>query len=338
MINTQSKKKLFATITITLLIASALLSIAPLAQAAPTGTATPNNGPVGTVTTIAGTGASPGGFVELFWLTLAGAKLNETWADGTGNFSCKVTIPAGTVGAKSIIARDDSTGTTGGVTFTIAPEITVTPLSGIPGDVITVTGTGFAATSAITLDLNSTDVTPAPAPVTSALGSFTGTFTIPALYAYGNNTVTATDAGSNTDDIDFVVGATLTLNPVKGASGAVVAVSGRGFDVGPNPVVITVGGIVAKQVTPITTTATGTFAGEIIIPTLTVGAGIVVNASDSTEIAYALFEVDATTVVTVDPVSGAPSSTATVSGTGFTQIAGTAVTVIRYIDSWNIHH
>ncbi|GAH70889.1 unnamed protein product, partial [marine sediment metagenome] len=111
----------------------------------------PLAGPVGTVVTVSGGVATPGLMVEIYWdETLVPAKfLNDTRALGDGTYSCEITIPAATAGDHYIIAYDVNSQTAIGEKFTVEPEIVLSPTSGLPPDSITVTGTGFTATSDI---------------------------------------------------------------------------------------------------------------------------------------------------------------------------------------------
>jgi hypothetical protein len=81
---------------------------------------------------------------------------------------------------------------------TSSPIIVLSPVSGPSGTTVTVTGTGYAAASRITLKYDVATVTTVPAIVTTnSIGSFTATFVVP-VSSPGLHTVTATDASSNT--------------------------------------------------------------------------------------------------------------------------------------------
>ncbi|MGB9841267.1 MAG: beta strand repeat-containing protein [Candidatus Bathyarchaeales archaeon] len=330
----QKSKKTLSLLITALLSLSMIIATVPLVSAAFSASATPNNGPVGTVTTISGIDASPGGPVEFYWETLAGPLLNSTYAAGDGTFSAKVTIPETTAGVHYVIVRDVSTGSTLGVSFTVTPKITLSPLRGIPGDTVTVTGTGFSGTPIlrnVTITfLNGTYSTVVAAVNASSLGSFSVNFTVPTV-AYGVYTVNATDQASppNSAAMNFTVGAAITISPAAGATGAVVSVTGRGFSKTANiPVTITVGGVTASQVSPIKTNADGTFSGQIIIPKLAAGVQTV-NASDGTYFATETYTVQTGKVstITLTPTSGQQGFTVNIVGHYFTAIAGTTITV-----------
>jgi hypothetical protein len=149
--------KTMTTILITLLTLPILLAVIPRASASILVTScTPNYGPVGTTVTIVGTGASAGGAIYVYWDNLGGAVLNSTaYANGAGAYSVMATIPTAVGGVHSLIVKDVSTGGTIGTYFTITSTLTLTPTSGIPTDSITVDGAGFAASSNVSIFINS---------------------------------------------------------------------------------------------------------------------------------------------------------------------------------------
>ena len=325
----QHKKKAYTIAIITILTLSIVLAAIPMVSAAISApTLTPSSGYVGDSVRVNGTGASLGGLVEVFWETTASEnKLNETYATGAGIYECNITIPEDVQGLHYIIVKDVIS--TASNTFTVNPEIELTPTSGIPDDSVDVSGTGFAANGNITLMfMNATpiDVTPTPQPEANSLGSFSATFEVPTV-DYGTYPVNATDDVPNTALANFIVGATITLTPVEGPTGKVVTIAGRGFNTtAGTPINITVGGVTAPLVAPINTTATGTFEGEFIVPTLAVGI-YNVNATDGTSTATVSFKVTGTTWIGLTPTSGQPTWSVTIEGVNFTAIADTEVTV-----------
>ncbi len=327
----QVNKKVFATaITALLLLSILAVAVPAYAIGAPILSATSVN--VGTKVTVSGVAgdASAGGLVQVFWENQGGPLLNSTYALGTGAYELIVVIPDAVQGLHSIIVKDVSTGTTAGATVTINPKITRDPTSGIPGDSVTVTGSGFAAVKNITITFSNAtytkDVTAALMNST-ATGNFSAAIIVPVV-AYGDYTITATDANSNTANVAFTVGASVSITPKSGPTGSVVAITGRGFvHVAATNITITVGGITAKQVAQIQTAADGTFTGSFIIPTLPVGTATV-SVTDGTFTAATSFKVTGTTAIQVVPTSGQPGAAINILGYNFTAIAGTSVTVL----------
>lgn len=341
----QINKKL-STIAITALLLLSILAVVAPAYAAVAAVApAPATGIVGSKTLIAVTGASPGGQLMVYWQNLAGIVLSNstTYADGAGACNIVVTIPdaaaTGTGTPYSIIVKDVSTGSTVGATggFTVTPSISPLPTRGIPGDSVTVTGTGFGASKNINVTFNGVDVTPLALQVSSATGNVSVVFTVPTII-YGPYNVVASDNAtvSNVSPaVVFTVGAAVTISPTSGPAGTIVTATGRGFtNTAGLTVTITIGVATAKNVTLIKTLADGTFSGQFVVPsslavqstryTVTASDGTI---SGSTSGATGGFRVTGTTEITLTPTSGQPGATITVVGVNFTAVAGTAVTL-----------
>jgi hypothetical protein len=140
--------KTMTTILITLLTLPILLAVIPRASAITVASCVPGSGPVGTTVTITGGAASPGGSINVYWDNLGGAVINSTaYANGAGAYSVMATIPTAGGGLHFMIVKDVSTGGTIGTAFTITPTLALNPTSGIVGDTVSVTGTGYAASS-----------------------------------------------------------------------------------------------------------------------------------------------------------------------------------------------
>jgi len=340
----QINKKL-STIAITALLLLSILAAAAPAYAAVTAAApAPATGIVGSKTLIAVTGASPGGQLMVYWQNLAGIVLSNstTYADGAGVCDIVVTIPdaaaTGTGTPYSIIVKDVSTGNTAGATggFTVTPSISLSPTRGIPGDSVTVTGTGFGASKNINVTFNAVDVTPIALQVSNATGNVILAFTVPTI-AYGPYNVVASDNAtvSNVSPaVVFTVGAAVTILPTSGPSGTIVTATGRGFTLTAGlTVTITIGGVPAVNITLIKTLADGTFSGQFVVPsslavqttryTVTASDGTISGSTSGT----GSFKVTGTTGITLTPTSGQPGTTITVVGVNFTAIAGTVVTL-----------
>ena len=231
---TKPNKKLLSTLMITLLAMSICTAVIPIARAAIGGiTLDPLFGPVGTEDVeVAGTGATPWGLIKIYWNTPAMANLlTETYADNAGGFTCVITIPEDYAEEHWVIAKDTETGEAAGLEFTITAEIVLALDYGVIGDTITVSGTGFAADSIITLTSDPAfTITTVPSTVTtSTLGSFTCEFDIPTGITDDTYTITATDEDSNADTANLVVVKYITLTPDRGLIGSTVTVAGRGF-------------------------------------------------------------------------------------------------------------
>ena len=324
----KSKSKTLAVLIATMFI----LSIASLqtTNAAITGVSiNPTSGPVGTVVTVSGSGAAPGQTVNVYWDGITSwdgtmGLLNSTTADYLGNFECEITVPEAYAGDHSVIAAV-SVDNYDLAIFTVEPEITLSPTSGLPEDTVTVEGTGFGAEENITLTFDGTDITPEDVVTTSDLGSFSTTFEVPDL-AYGDYTVTATDTAANVATATFTIGAAITLSPTEGPAGALITINGRGFTNIDANVTVTIDGTSAPLVENIPVADDGTISGQFIVPSLAVG-DYVVTVTDTEQTATADFSVTGETEIEVSPTYGPAGSTINVWGYNFTNIAGTEVTL-----------
>jgi hypothetical protein len=109
------------------------------------------------------------------------------------------------------------------------PSFSITPDSGSIGDVVTVSGTGFAKYSQITIEAFKFETT------TDKLGGFDDKVTIPSDLGLtaGTYDITAKDASGNEANARFTILPSITLTPALGASGSVVTVTGNGFSSDP---------------------------------------------------------------------------------------------------------
>ncbi len=94
-------------------------------------------------------------------------------------------------------------------------SINLGAVSGPAGSSVSVSGSNFAATSAITVKFDGTTMVTVPTPVTSsAAGAISGvTFTVPSGAAPGSHTVTVTDASSNTATLTYTVTSAALATP-----------------------------------------------------------------------------------------------------------------------------
>ncbi len=150
-----------------------------------------------------------------------------------GGFSNLVfTIPSSSRGDHIIKVQAGSSSAT--ATFAVGQKVTVSPETGPPGTVVTVSGTGFTPYQVISVRLNSVPVVTTPS-LLSALydGSFSGSFTVSG--AAGTYLVAVSD-GIITSSRSFTTVITGSMDPIQGNVGTDVTVSGTGFV--PNSLVI----------------------------------------------------------------------------------------------------
>jgi hypothetical protein len=356
----KSKNKLFAALTIMLLLAStALISI-------PTTTAitspidfTPSSGTgyVGDVITVSGEVENTGSTVVLYWNVITPAtKLNSTQLEGSSKlFNVDVTIPPSPKGTYAIIAVEELASGSGSMAgsvakdFNVEPSITLSKYRGLAGDVITINGYGFTNVATnnqnritATFDTTENIITATNNVRTDATGSFETTFTVPSLDD-GTYDVTAKDGASNTDTKQFTIGPVLTLTPAFGPTGIFVEVEGRGFtNSSTATVTITFDGEeVVKDLALTESKSKGYFNTGFYVPqtTTTVPKNVDVIATDSANTGNPVTETFVLTGlpgVTVTPVVAARSAQVKITGENFTRIANNIVNLYLVAEGTNV--
>jgi uncharacterized protein YgiM (DUF1202 family) len=169
---------------------------------------------------------------------------------------------------------------------TFTPVIAIAPATGPAGTVITVLGTGYppSVNVSIRLAITSTDFITAPygTVLTSASGTFSGSFTMPSQWPDGS-TITQTNLAvvarvDNTTYVDSenftyqpsVSIPTITVNPNAGAANTDVSVSGSNFPANTTVEVrlaSPTGGFTSSPYTTATTNASGAFSTTLTVPT-----------------------------------------------------------------------
>jgi hypothetical protein len=284
-------------------------------------TISPTSGNVGTTVTVSGTGFAGSKSITATFNGVPVTLSGTTSTGSTGSFSgTTFTVPASTTGAKTVVITDASSNQ-GSATFTVNPAITLSPTSGNVGSSVTVTGSGFAASSTVTINYDGVVQTTSPATVTtSSSGAFSASFSVPASVV-GAHTVSASD-GSSSSSATFTVTQSITLAPTSGSVGSSVTVTGSGF-AGSKTVTIKFGSTTMTTVpSTVTTDAYGSFSASFTVPAATAGGKTVTATDAGSNSASATFTV--TPAITLSPTSGNVGTTVTVSGTGFT--ASSAIT------------
>jgi len=286
------------------------------------------------------TGATPGGEVKVYWDAVKdwdGVKgyLNSTYAEADGSFQVEITIPEAVQGLHYIYVYDVMTSNLIGggafATINVEPKIVISPTVGLPGDTITVEGTGFGEEEVISIswrndtDTDVLDTTPAEVK-TSALGSFEATFEIPELED-GNYTITAKGATTGKSaEATLTVGTYILLTPERGLAGSIVSIVGRGF--APDSTVDVYfgsarypGEFQVKVLSKVPTDAEGSFSAEFKVPSITVSepTEYYVTAIDEEEnSAEAIFTVTPPASIILEKYSGYPGEEIGISGQYFT--------------------
>src|ERR1700730_17216800 len=159
-------------------------------------TVKPGVAPVGKTITVSGTGFGASLKVTV---TLGTTTVASATSDSTGHFSTTSVVPQ-IPGGKYVLSATEGT-TTKHKSFTVHAHVMLKPIRGHAGSTDMITGTGFAASSAIKVTFNSVQVTTG---TTDSTGAFSLSFTVP-NDAKGVYTVTATDAGTGSASHTFKI-------------------------------------------------------------------------------------------------------------------------------------
>jgi len=243
----------------------------------------PSSGPVGSIVTVNGTGYAANSAIAIKY-DGAIQSIPPTNSNGTGSFSVKFTVPKSTFGTHQVNATDSSAHSAA-ATFNVTPKIILAPSSGPVGSMVTISGTGFAANSAITVLYGGVTQT-IPTTNTNATGSFSVKFTVP-ISTFGLHPVRSSDAAAHAATVNFRVIPKITLTPSSGLAGTIVTVNGTGYAAN-SAMTIKFDGVV--QTIPATTTSTlGSFSTTFTVPVSPVGLHTVAAADASAHTANAKF-------------------------------------------------
>ncbi|MHA2377457.1 MAG: hypothetical protein ACXAB9_14975, partial [Candidatus Thorarchaeota archaeon] len=291
------------------------------------------SGPLGEVTS--------GSAVNIYWDIASGPDawlLNTTTGNPDGTYDVNIDIPDTTTGNHYVWVKDVATSATNGdLLIVVSPEVDTDISSGLPGDEVKVTGTGYGDEAPVNVTFyNSTgiifkmNVVPFTDDIeTNEWGTFVATFDIPDTVAYGDYWI---DGHDNTSlaTIDFTVGASIVLTPDEGPTGTVVTVEGRGWTP-TETVTFTLDGSPAGVVDgdTITVAGDGEFTADVVIPYVgpvndypleatETGVAPVGPASEE-------FEVTGIPEISVDPTYGSPGAVISITGANFSQVEETEV-------------
>src|SRR5574341_2419497 len=169
----------------------------------------PTSGAAGIALTVTGSGFSPNSVVTVKFdstaLVTSPATITTT---SSGTFSGTVTIPTGIVSGSHTLSATDNSGRSASAIFNITTSgtITLSSNSGISGNSITISGSGYSPRSTISMRFDSnTIVTSPPTVITTESGSFSAAISIPGNAAIGTHTIAATDSSGRTGSSVFSV-------------------------------------------------------------------------------------------------------------------------------------
>jgi hypothetical protein len=203
----------------------------------------------------------------------------------------------------------------------LSASITLNPITGPPGTLLTVNGKNFGSRTTVTITFDG--IGTVATTTASGAGSFSTTFTVPLSTAVGSQTVTATDPTHIASASFGVAQPALSLSPSSGPINTLVTLFGTGY--APNTVYSYCFQSAASSFCPATTTTTFTTTSGGAIPagvTISVPAtgNAFLDVSQGTKgsnfIISASFAVT-TAILILNPSSGPVNTLVTVSGSAF---------------------
>ncbi len=257
---------------------------------------------------------SGNGFLANTTITISfdSVGITSTSSDSSGTFSnVDLTIPETRAGWHTISARD-YLGSSPGVVFIVAPQITLSTSTASVGSTITCSGNGFAASSNISFSLDSTAISGVA--TTNVNGKFSNTtLTIPAISG-GAHTFQARDTSGNSATANMTIRSVITINPNNGPAGTTVTVTGSGFLANGSINITYDGASVTISPSSVTADSKGSFTTSFKAPSGPSGVHTII-ASDASYTASTQFT--SVIVATVTPTNGVVGTTITASGAGF---------------------
>jgi len=170
-----------------------LIAANAFVETASTLTVNPTSAPKGTALTFQGTGWVAGS-TGTVTINFAGTMVT-TVPDGSGNIAAGMTVPTAAVVGANTVTASDGYANSATTTFTVpGAALSVVPAMGAAGSTVTITGTGFAPYTAVTIKIGTYQYLQQP--LTDVQGAFTGSITIPGL-APGAQSVSAADGVNN---------------------------------------------------------------------------------------------------------------------------------------------
>jgi hypothetical protein len=305
--------------TLTLLNSSSITVFTTPFILIPTISITPTTGTPGTTVTVTGQGfATSEGTIQVLYDSTA--VVTGITAGSNGSWSSTITIPTSTGGSHNISASGATTQavSVGNKAFTITPTMTVTPTAGGVGTVVTVKGSGFAASEgSIKITFDGKDAKTGLS--ADASGTWSTTITIPSSYS-GNHVMDAggaTTAASSVADVNFSVAPGITIDKDSITAGDSITVTGSGFAQNESNIFVTIDGV--DKSNRLTADDTGNWNTTLTVTGVAGGSHTVSAHGSSTSISSVTFKtLSVQSKIVLSPATGYIGDTVTVTGSGFT--------------------
>src|SRR3989475_788425 len=298
-------------------------------------TLNPTSGPTGTTVNISGSNFAANSGITISYDNAGIATTPTTiTTTSTGSFTGSITIPSSSAAGTHTVKATDGSANSASASFTvttgtITPTISLNPSSGPVGTTVTVSGSGFASNSGISITYGGTAIITNPTTITTdSTGSFAGSITVPPS-SLGTHTVKATDASSNSASAQFTVTPAISLSPTSGSAGTSVTVTGNSFSPSSHVTISFDGTRVSTTPGKIKTDGSGKFSASFTVPTSSAAGPHTVKATDAlSNSASAQFTVTTGTItpsISLNPTSGPTGTTVNISGSNFAANSGITI-------------
>ncbi len=277
-----------------------------------------SSGTVGSTVVVTGRGfASLENYVTVFYdETAVKSGIN---ADIKGTWTASIAIPESPADMHTIDAGGNFYGATSieNRVFTVKPSISISPISGGVGTVITVKGHGFNSRETgirVTYDSNAvkSDI------LAGENGSWNMQFTIPNSTT-GSHIIDASGSITRAVDIEdavFSIAPGLTLDQSAGMIGSTVKITGAGFGPGEKGIVILFDGITIKS--DIVADNSGQWSTSLSVPEAAYGLHYFDARGNMTNV-FSVIDAPFTVQpgISINPAGGNVGDTISIRGTGF---------------------
>jgi hypothetical protein len=278
----------------------------------------PDSGVTGDSVTVDGKGfANAEGSIEV---TYDGTDMETgITASSKGAWSATFAVPSSAKGSHTVDASGSTTdaGDVPDVTFTVSPEISLSPMSGGVGTSVTISGAGFGKDEgSIRVTYDGTDVKTGVS--ADSKGAWNVTFLVPNSIK-GIHTVDASGASTDADevpDLTFFVSSAVGIKPESGYVGDSITIDGCGFGGSESGITITLDGSVVNS--GIAANSEGCWTVSLVIPPSSGGVHFIDAYSTSTTASdVADAELTVLSKLVLEPAEGFVGCDILVSGTGF---------------------
>lgn len=286
-----------------------------------------SDGTVGTPVDITGTGFDSAESKIVVTFDEKTVKSGIT-ANSSGTWTTTFTVPDAANGNHDIDAYGDETdaANVADVSFSVSPEITVTPSTGGVGTSVTITGTGFeSAEDGIIVTYDGDDVRTGL--IANVNGTWSTTFTIPSSIQ-GSHVIDAEGETTTDDDVDdktFTVSPRVVTDPDTGYVGDELVINGSGFTNGEGGIRVTYDGkVIASN---ISANDQGYWTTTITVPASVTGSHVINaygNTTVSDDVLECSYEVEP--LLVLSPKIGNVEDVVNVMGSGFSKKEDVQVT------------